>query len=256
MKADNIFCRWFPTWFTPDWETCTLASLWNGNNAQQRMMNMLSPTMSDGKFKDYLNWQKQRGCDTVHLILSNELDGECAGFCIYGSSVDWTVDKNIVNKMLDRIKKCRREGLGVVLWLMTDDSGNYNKLILSDPQRYLDDLEKLGLLKCASIICLGLELSEYVRTDSQMKALTEATRKVWKGQIATHDISNSLKFAGYGDIVFGQVSPSTSDSAMLRFASIVKSTGKPCGIIEHWRSPNRDRCQKLRAEGLPFVGNW
>ena len=69
-------------------------------------------------------------------------------------------------------------------------------------------------------------------------------------------IRDWLSDAGYGDIVFAQVKPTVSASAMLRFAALVKGTGKPGGIIECDRHANRERCQKLIDAGLPFVGNW
>ena len=253
------FCLW---WFwlrllPVDWRKCTLASLWDGSDAQRRMMNMLSPSMSDGKFRDYLKWQKKdRGANTVHLILANQGDGENAVYSIYGPGIDWTVDKGVAEKMLERIKECRKAGMGVVMWLITDDSSAMNKLILSDPARYVGDLKKLGLFKFASIVCLGLELSDSARTVAPIAALEEALRKVYKGKVATHDVSMSLRFAGLGDIVFAQVQPETSDAAMLAFATKVKATGKPCGIIEHRRNPDRARCELLIKAGLPFVGNW
>ena len=63
-----------------------LSSCWNGANASQRMMNTLSPGMSDAKFQQYLNWQKPRTLDgygranVAHVFLSNRRDGENAGY--------------------------------------------------------------------------------------------------------------------------------------------------------------------------------
>ena len=36
------------------WDKCTKASCWNGKNAEQRMMNMLSPHMPDVIFNNYI----------------------------------------------------------------------------------------------------------------------------------------------------------------------------------------------------------
>ena len=254
MRPTNLLCRLFPAWFRPSWDECTIASLWDGGNAERRMMNTLSPRMSDGKFRDYLKWQRDRGCNTAHVFVSNQADGECAGYCIYGHTVSWTLDAATVKVMLARVKAYRRAGMGVVLWLLADDSGAMNKALLDGVELFAKDLKKTGLLKYASMVCLGLEMSEYVGGNAGN--LLNAVRGVWDGKVATHDISGSLRYAGYGDIVFAQVKPTVSDSEMLRFAAMVKGTGKPGGVIECDRHANRERCQKLIDAGLPFVGNW
>ena len=254
MKASSLLCRWLPSWFRPSWDECTTASLWDGGNAERRMMNTLSPHMGDGKFRDYLKWQRDRGCNTAHLFVSNQADGECAGYCIYGRAVSWTLDAATVKVMLARVKAYRRAGMGVVLWLLADDSGAMNKALLDGVELFAKDLKKTGLLKYASMVCLGLEMSEYVGGNAAN--LLNVVRGVWDGKVATHDVSGSLRYAAYCDIFFGQVKPTASDSDMLRFAAMVKATGKPGGIIECDRHPNRERCEKLIAAGLPFVGNW
>jgi hypothetical protein len=239
----------------PSYKDATKASLWNGNNAEQRMMNILSPHFSISKVRAYINWQNSRGCNTTHVILANAKDGEGAGYCIYGPSVDWTVDDVWVDRAKDRINQARSKLGAVVVWLMTDDSGAMNRALLSKPAQYVKDLADAGLFDQASIVCIGLELSDYADV-KQAEAMCAALRGVWKGKIATHDVSGSLRFAHVGDIVFAQVSPETSDAAMMAFAAKVKATGKPCGIIEHRRNPDRARCEKLIAAGLPYVGNW
>lgn len=254
MSPTNLLCRWFPGWFMPAPLSCTLASLWDGANATKRMMNTLSPGMSDGKFREYLKWQKGRGCNTAHVFVSNQADGECAGYCIYGHTVSWTLDAATVKVMLARVKAYRRAGMGVVLWLLADDSGTMNKALLDGVELFAKDLKKTGLLRYASMVCLGLEMSEYVGGNAGN--LLNAVRGVWDGAVATHDVSGSIRFAGFGDVVFGQVKPTSSDSEMLRFAALVKATGRPGGIIECDRHANRARCEKLIAAGLPFVGNW
>jgi hypothetical protein len=260
VLAATAFCLW---WFwlrllPPSWKRCTLASLWDGPNAERRMMNMLSPHFSDGKFRDYLKWQKKtRDCNTVHLFLANWRDGEGGGYSIYGPNavIDWHIDKNHVKVMTERILECRKAGMAVVPWLFADDSTAWNRRLLSDPDRYVRDLVKQGLLKYAAMVCVGLELDEYA-SDAQVAATVAALRKHWGGKVATHHVSNSLRFAHHGDIVFAQVNPSTSDADMLAFAARVRQTGKPCGIIEHRRNPDRPRSRKLIDAGLPFVGNW
>jgi hypothetical protein len=256
LKPTNLLCRWFPGWFVPAWERCTLASLWDGDNAAKRMMNTLSPHMRDAKFKTYLKWQRARGCNATHVFVANQGDGENAGYSVYGGvTVTWAVHKPTVKLMRARMKAYRRAGMGVVVWLLADDSNAMNRMLLADPMRYVRDLDAEGVFDYASMICLGLELSEYTSV-AEAGRLESALRGKWKGKVATHDVSGSLKFAGLGDIVFGQVEPATSDADMLAFGARLKSTGKPGGIIEHSRGPNRARSEKLIAAGLPFVGNW
>jgi hypothetical protein len=254
MKPGNILCRLFPAWFRPSWDACLTASLWDGANAEQRMMNTLSPRMAEAKFRDYLDWQKDRGCDTAHVFTANQADGEFAGYSIYKGLTGTAIDPQAVKVMLARVRAYRRAGMGVVLWLMADDSGALNRALLADPGRYMRDLAATGILRYASMVCLGLEMSEYV--GDKAGALRDAVRSVWRGKVATHDVSNSIRYAGFGDIVFGQVKPSCPEAEMLRFAALVRATGKPGGIIECDRHPNRERCEKLIAAGLPFVGNW
>ena len=86
-----------------------LASCWNGPNAAERMMNMLSPRMSDSKFGKYLAWMKGRGCTAAHVFLANGADGECAGYAGWNDS-DLPV-------MLLRVQRLRDAGLVVLLVL-------------------------------------------------------------------------------------------------------------------------------------------
>lgn len=62
------------------WRDCRLSSNWGGENASKRMMNLLSPKFPDAKAREYLDWQRARGCDHVHLLLVNQADGEGSGF--------------------------------------------------------------------------------------------------------------------------------------------------------------------------------
>jgi hypothetical protein len=255
MKPGNILCRLFPGWFRPSWDACLTASLWDGANAEKRMMNTLSPRMSDGKFRDYLDWQRDRGCDTAHVFVANQADGENAGYSIYRGLTGTAIDQQAVKVMLARVRAYRRAGMGVVLWLMADDSGALNRALLADPGRYMRDLAATGILRYASMICLGLEMGEYMNA-AQAGALRDAVRRVWRGKIATHDVSDSIRFAGFGDVAFGQVKPDCPEANLVRFMALLKATGKPAGVVECDRHPNRARCEKLIAAGLPFVGNW
>lgn len=240
----------------PTWDQCDKASCWDGSNAQKRMMNMLSPGMSDGKFTDYMNWMKARGCNTAHLFTSNKGDGENAGYCIYGNNWDWSVDPNFVNVMKSRISILRKNGFGIVLWLFADDSSSWNATAKKNFPQHLNDLKKQGLLDSASTIVVGLELNEYYGT-GDVASLVKATRAVYSGKIGVHHTSNSTMFAPLADLVFYQVKPGTSASTIKATVSSVKAkTGKPVNMFEMERHPDRARSEAAFAGGAFGVGNW
>lgn len=250
---------WADAWkdSVPKWDQCSKASCWNGKNASQRMMNMLSPHMSDSKFKQYLDWQKSRGCNTVHLFTSNQGDGEYAGYSIYGTgSWDWVVDENAVKTASSRIAKCRDSGMAVVLWVFADDSSQFASAAKKNFTRHLQDLKDSGLFKSASIVCLGLELNEYFGT-AEVGALAEATRKVWAGKIATHQTSGKADLSGHADLVMYQINPSTSAAKIKAIvASVKNATGKPVCMFEMERGPARELCEAALSAGAFGVGNW
>jgi hypothetical protein len=236
------------------WDKCDKASCWDGSNAQKRMMNMLSPGMSDGKFNDYMNWMKSRGCNTAHLFTSNKADGENAGYCIYGNSWDWSIDPNFVNLMKSRIDKLRKNGFGIVLWLFADDSSAWNNEAKKNFPQHLNDLKKQGLLDKASTIVVGLELNEYYNTNDVAK-LVNATRAVYSGKIGTHHTSGKTTFAALGDLLFYQVNPGTSINSIVNTINSWK--GKmPINMFEMERHPDRARSEAALAAGAFGVGNW
>ena len=238
----------------PTWDQCTKASCWNGSNAQQRMMNMLSPGMSDGKFTDYMNWMKSRGCNTAHVFTSNKADGENAGYCIYGNNWDWTVDAAYVKKMNDRISILRKNGFAVVLWLFADDSASWNKVAKANFPQHLNDLKNQKILDNASIIVVGLELNEYFNANDVAK-LVSATRAVYSGKIGTHHTSKVTSFAGMGDILFYQVNPGTSINEIVNTVNSWKGR-MPINMFEMERKPDTARSQAaLNAEACG-TGNW
>ena len=260
MSWWNKFLSWFgagSSQSAPKWDKCSKASCWNGKNASQRMMNMLSPHMGDSKFKQYLDWQKSRGCNTVHLFTSNQADGECAGYSIYGTTAwDWVVDENIVKTMNSRIGKCRDAGMAVVLWLFADDSAKFNAAAKKNFTKHLQDLKDAGLFKKASIVCLGLELNEYF-SSAEVGALAAATRKVWSGKIATHQTSGKADLSGHADLVMYQVNPgSTATKVKATVASVKAQTGKPVCMFEMERGPARELSEAALDAGAFAVGNW
>ena len=241
----------------PSWDKCTKSSNWHGTHANQRMMNILSPRMSDSTFKDRLNFIKSRGCNTAHVILCNKGDGESAGYSIYGQNFDWTIDKSYANKMLERLKILAKENLGIVLWLATDDCGDWNSKIISNPSKYVADLYSLGFLKYASTVVLGLEVDEYWKNSSYIHSFYKAVKAKYNGKVGVHQTSGKYNYMSLVDIAFVQVNPGTSKDHIKSFIKTVKSkTGKPVNMFEMERQEDRSRSEAALSAGAFAVGNW
>lgn len=238
------------------WDECTKASCWNGSNANQRMMNMLSPHMPDDVFKSYINWQKKdRKCNTVHLILANKSDGEFANYTIYGPNWDWTVDGNYVNTMLKRLEKLQDEGFGIVLWLITDDSTVYAREMHKNPQQYITDLANMGFFKYASTVVLGLEMDEYMST-TQVDNLYNALKSRYNGKIGVHHTGGKYSFVNWGDIIFVQINPTSNQTTIINAVNAAKKYGKPINFFEFQRFPDRAGSEAALKAGAFGVGNW
>ena len=256
MKASSLLCRWLPGWFRPDWNECTLATCWDGPGAERRMMNMLSPFFSDGKFEKYLEWQKSRGCNTVHLFLCNHKDGEGGGYSIYGQTMFGPLDKGWIKLARKRIVQCRRAGMGVVLWGMADDDIGWNDALLQKPAQYGNDLRKTGLLKYASTFVLALEMTEEKGSTAAWILYRDAVRKGFKRSIGVHHNSYRIDFAGISDILFYQIQPGAAAARVKAECSKARATGKPVNFFELSRNPARDLCEAAFEAGAFGVGNW
>ncbi len=241
---------------TPGWDKATLSSNWRGANAGGRMMNVLSPYFSDGKVKDYLAWQKGRGCNTVHLFICNNKDGEGGGYSIYGNGIDWQIDNGWLDKAKARIKQCRSEGFAVVLWGMADDDGGWNKQILSNPEKYMADIKAAGLLDYCSTFVLGLEMTEWGASVGQITRYRDAVRAVYKGKIGTHHNSERVDYAGLGDVLMYQTSPGKSAAQIAALTKKALATGKPVNFFELDRHENRALSEAALKAGAFAVGNW
>lgn len=240
----------------PKWDKCTRASCWNGANAEQRMMNILSPGMGDSKFRAYLEWMKSRGCNTAHVFIANQADGEHGGYCIYGNAWDWTIDEHFCKLFRDRIAEIRKAGMAVCIWLFADDS-RWNKEAAKDFPRYLRDVKAQKLLDQASIVVVGLELQDYFNSAKVVQALVSATRDVFKGKVGTHEIPGRLDFAALADVPFYQVKPGLSVSKIKSEAvRVSKAVGRPWVFHEIERQPSREKCEAALAGGAFSVGNW
>jgi len=237
-----------------DWKKCKYSSNWTGANASQRLMNILSPKMDDGTFNARVNFIKSRKCDTVHLILANKADGEKAGYSIYGSKFDFNIDQNYSKVMLDRVKKLAKDYY-VVLWLITDDSNDWARTLASNPKKYVEDLDKLGFFKYASIVVTGLEANEYWNA-SQCINIYSAVKSKYKGKVGIHQTSGSTSLVGASDVFFGQLNPGSSKAQIQNFTKKCLGYGKPVCMFELERQENRQKSQWALDAGAFAIGNW
>lgn len=225
---------------------CVRASCWNGKNAETRYMNMLSPRFSDSKFQDYLAWTIAQGCDHLHLLLTNEGDGE-------GSGYDCG-DTATLRKAEERIREIRARGLGVILWLVSDDSDNYRQRLFKDPSTYIGRLAPL--LPYASCVCLGLEMDEGATKEADWKGVRKALLKHWSGPVATHHTSGKHTFLSLGEVVMDQLDPSCSVSQIKTSVQKLKTKGKIVFGFEYARQPDAAKAQAALDAGAQGVGNW
>ncbi len=230
------------------WRDCRLSSNWGGSNASKRMMNLLSPKFSDAKVKEYLDWQGAKGCDHVHLLFCNQADGEGAGY-------DALTDSSTRKTALQRVQQIRARGLGVVAWIVSDDSDSYRKKIFADPAKYADGLKEF--MPFLSYIVLGLEMNEGEGSSAKWKALRDAIKAAgWTGPFATHHTSGKSTHAGLGSIVMDQLDSSCSTSDIAKSVKALKAKGyEVCGF-EYLRGPDRTRAMVALDAGAFSCGNW
>lgn len=256
-KILNWIKRLFGITTIPSWKECTKSSNWSGKNAAKRMMNILSPHMSEATFKERVKWMKGRGCNCAHVFVTNKADGEKAGYSPYGNKFDFVIDKNYCKVMGDRIKYMNKQGLGVVLWLMADDSNAWAKAAQGNFAKYCSDIKELGWFDYASTVCLALEIEEYWGNAALVANLIATLRKYYKRKVATHHVSNQYALSGASDLVFVQLAPGQSDSTIKAYVQKVKkATGKPVNMFELERSEDRHRSEVALAAGAFGVGNW
>ena len=237
-----------PTPSALPWAKCKYASCWDGANASKRFMNMLSPRFSDKKFGEYLAWTIGKGCDHCHLILLNEGDGEGAGY-------DCCTDAKANAVALERIKAIRAKDLGVVLWIVTDDSPNYRAKLFANPAKYAKGAA--NLLPYASAVVIGLEMNEGGTTSAQWKAVRDAFKKYADVPFGTHHTSgNEFKFGSLGDFICGQLDPGCSTADIKKQIAAIKAKGKDAVGFEYSRNPDKARAQAALDAGAHAVGNW
>lgn len=244
-KLKNLIMYWLG--IVPRWDRCTKASCWDGSNAQRRMMNILSPKFGDAKFKEYVKWMEDRGCNTAHVFYANRGDGEGAG---YYATFNTKLSKR-------RIKYLRTRGFAVVPWLMADDSRDYAKAMFAHPGAYVKDFADKGLFDHASFVCLGLEMDEYGSAAEWAGVAAAVHTYCPKMKIATHHTSGKLSFAGLGEIVCDQLAPKDATPEKIRQSiNRIRAMGKAAVGFEYERHPDRTKAQAAIDAGAFSVGNW
>lgn len=230
------------------WRECKYSSNWDGNNAAKRMMNLVSPKFSDSKVKEYLDWLQSVGCDHCHLLLVNEGDGEGAGY-------DALADASTRKTALKRVQQIRARGMGVVAWIVADDSNSYRKKIFTDPAKYAEGLKEY--MPYLSYICLGLEMNEGEGSSAKWKSLRDAIKAAgWEGKFATHHTSGKSTYASLGSIVMDQLDPDCSTSEISHSVTALRAKGyEVCGF-EYSRGPDKSKAQAALDAGAFSCGNW
>ena len=229
------------------WRECRLSSNW-ADGASKRMMNLLSPKFSEAKVAEYLDWQVSLGCDHVHLIFVNQGDGEGAGY-------DALADASAKAVALKRVKEIRARGLGIVGWIVADDSDEYRKRVFADPAKYASALK--DFMPYLSYIVLGLEMDEGEGSSGKWSNLREAIRKAgWSGEFATHHTGGQTSYASLGKIVMDQLDKNCTAAQVKESVKALRKRGyEVCGF-EYARGPDRAKAQAALDGGAFSVGNW
>ena len=230
------------------WRECKYSSNWSGTEASRRMMNLVSPKFSDAKAKEYIDWQQSLGCDHVHLLLVNQGDGEGAGY-------DCLADAGHKAVALARVRDIRARGLGVVAWVVADDSDAYRRKIFDNPAMYADALKEY--FPHLSYIVLGLEMNEGEGSKSKWTALRDAIRKAgWTGPFATHHTSGHGDYASLGQIVMDQLDKGCTEAQVRKSVESFRAKGYDVCGFEYARGPDKARTKAALEAGAFSVGNW
>ncbi len=229
----------------PDWDECTKASCWQGQNAGTRHMNILSPAFSDATFQQRVKWAEGRGCNTLHLFLVNQHDGEGSGYTALDPATAKAMDK--------RIRWAARRGMGIVLWCMADDSTAWAKAL--DMEALMRVCEAHGWLDIASTVVVGLEVEEYWSA-AQVQAHIATIRKHYKGKVGVHHGSGKATYAPMADILFYQVNPGKTAPQIAAETKKALGCGKPVNFFELSRHEDRELSEAALSAGAYGVGNW
>ncbi len=247
-KADNPHDEAYSQPSARPWRECRYSSNWSGTEASKRMMNLVSPKFSETKVHEYIDWQQSLGCDHVHLLLVNQGDGEGAGY-------DCLADAGHKAVALARVRDIRARGLGVVAWVIADDSDDYRRKVFDNPARYANALKEY--FPHLSYIVLGLEMNEGEGSKSKWTALRDAIRKAgWTGPFATHHTSGHGDYASLGQIVMDQLDKGCTEAQVRKSVEAFRAKGYDVCGFEYARGPDAGRAKAALDAGAFSVGNW
>lgn len=247
--TDNPHDAAYPT--AVPWDKCRYSSNWD-NGAAKRLMNILSPKFDDKKFGDYLAWIVAQGCDHCHVIFVNGGDGE-------GSGYDCLTDASVRELALKRVRTIRGKGLGVVGWIVSDDSDSDRRKIFGNPAKYAEGLKPF--LPYLSYIVIGLEMDEKLGDEqipvAKWKSLRDAVKSAgWTGKFGTHHTSGKHTYASLGEIVCDQLDPNCTASQIKSSVKALRDKGYAVCGFEYSRDPDRSRSLAALDAGAFSVGNW
>jgi hypothetical protein len=208
-------------------------------------MNILSPHFTDGEFKARAKWAEGRGCNTLHLFLANQHDGEGSGYTALDPSTAAVMDR--------RIRWARKRGLAVVLWCMADDSSAWAKSL--DMDALMRVCAKRGWLRLCSTVVVGLECDEYWDL-GQVRRHIAAIRRRYNGKVGIHMASGKVSWASEADILFYQTAPGKNPAQIAAETRKALACGRPDNFFELSRHEDRALCEAALAAGAYGVGNW
>lgn len=238
-----------------------LSSCWSGKGAARRMMNMLSPKMPAATFRQYARWQLARGCNTAHVILCNQGDGEFAGYSPFGPSGGLKLHSTSCRLMLDRMQELRGMGFGVVPWQDTDQSPMFTDRPTAEIQTMIRLCADAGFYRGAGMVVLGLEVNEYWKDPHQVAELIPVLRSAADPGtlISLHQTSDRLDYSPMSDVVLWQTNPGKSAAQIKRLVAAARKRvgyGKPFVAFEIARTESRPLAKAALAAGAVGVGNW
>ena len=225
--------------------------LWD--NAATRCMNMFSPGCDRARFEAAIGRMKAMGCNMAYAYTVNAADGPW-GFSLYtGDNLAGNLDAAKLAEFKSRVTFCRKAGLGVVFWLMADDSSKYARLPLPTLQKYVREV--VGLLSDdASGFVVGLEADEYWNQNA-ITTLVAAAKAESKVPVGVHYRPGRVLYAG--DVLFYQYGFGKSAKQIeAETRNVIGRCGSPVVAAEYHKSGSRSLSEAALRGGAYGVGNW
>jgi hypothetical protein len=212
------------------------------DDAGTRCMNVLAYQRTEDNVDGIVDRCVRNG-DTVLYVLSyNNGDGHGVTSFYKGDVFGAAVDGTKLNIMLKRLRRFRRRGLAIVMWIFADDQGAH--LPKKDTAKLCTHAAKVVDLfdKYVSEYVVGVELNEYLNS-GQVDEVAKVLRKTGK-PVGAHMTSGQYNFSKLPSIDrhYHQYGWGNSASAMRSMtASVIGAVGKPVVACEY----NRDSDSSL-----------